>query len=64
MSNNVNTEIIERALEASEEATNTMLGAQLEMAIARNDLEAMQELTRAVERHLMYLETIRDSEVY
>jgi hypothetical protein len=63
MSNNVNTEIIERAREASEEATNTMLGAQLEMAIARNDLEAMQELTRAVERHLTYLDTIRDSEV-
>lgn len=64
MSNNINDNIRERAREASEEATNSMLGAQLDEAILKDDLELMRELTLAVERHLTYLETINDSEVY
>ena len=63
MSNNVNTDIIERAREASEEAQNSMLGAQLDDAIKQGDLERMQSLTSAVERHLTYLEIINDSEI-
>ena len=63
MSNNSNTDIIERAREASEEAQNSMLGGQLDDAIKHGDLERMQSLTSAVERHLTYLDTIRDSEI-
>ena len=63
MSNNVNVDIIERAREASEEAQNSMLGEQLDDAIKHGDLERMQSLTSAVERHLTYLDTIRDSEI-
>ena len=64
MSNQVNDNIRERAREASEEATNSVLGAQLDRAIELDDLEAMWVLTQAVERHLQYIETINDSEVY
>ena len=63
MSNTTNDQIIERAREASEEAQNSMLGAQLDDAIKHGDLERMQSLTSAVERHLTYLDTIRDSEI-
>ena len=63
MSNDSNTNIRERAFEASEEAQNSMLGSQLDKAIKEDDLEAMRELTLAVERHLTFMETINDSEV-
>jgi hypothetical protein len=64
MSDNSNTNIRERAREAAEECTNTVLGAQLERAIADDDLELMQSLTRAAERHFAYLETVNDSDIY
>jgi hypothetical protein len=64
MSNNVNDTIRERAREAAEECTNSVLGAQLDKAIMQDDLELMQSLTRAAERHFTYLETIKDSEVF
>lgn len=63
MSNQVNDNIRERAREASEEATNSVLGAQLDRAIELDDLELMRELTSAIERHMTYIETINDSEV-
>jgi hypothetical protein len=63
MSNHINDQIRERALEASEECTNSMLGDQLDRAIESDDLELMQTLTSAAERHLLYIDTINDSEI-
>lgn len=63
MSNRVNDEIRERAREACEEATNSALGGELERAIAVDDLDAMRALTSAVERHMTYLDMVRDSEI-
>ena len=63
MSNIINDLIIDRAREVMEECTNTMIESQLERAIADGDLELVQTLTIAAERHLEYLETINDSEV-
>jgi len=60
MSNSSNDIIRERARDASEECTNSVLGAQLDRAIEADDLEAMRELTLAAERHFDYLETIND----
>lgn len=60
MSNQVNDNIRERAKEASEEATNSVLGAQLDRAIELDDLELMRELTSAVERHLNYVDNLND----
>ena len=60
MSNQVNQDIRERAMEVAEEATNSMLGAQLEDAIKHDDLERMQSLTLAVERHLNFMELLND----
>lgn len=63
MSKNVNDEIRERAGEARDESVGSMLGDQLDDAIKHDDLERMQSLTSAVERHLTYLDIIRDSEI-
>lgn len=60
MSNQVNDNIRERAREASEEATNSVLGAQLDRAIELDDLELMRELTSAIERHLNYVDNLTD----
>ena len=63
MSNNVNTTIRERAFEASENCTNSMLGAYLDGAIERGDLELMQSLTTQVEQYNDYLDAVNDSKV-
>jgi hypothetical protein len=64
VSNTINDIIRERAKEAAEQATNSMLGAQLDKAIAADDLDLMRELTHNVEAHELYIETVNDSEVY
>lgn len=60
MSHPINDLIRERAREASDIATNSMLGAQLDEAIKRDDLDEMRELTLAIERHLDYLDTLKE----
>ena len=60
MSNNVNTELIERAKELSEECTNSVLGGQLDYAMKRNDMEHLYTLVQAAERHLQYMDLLSD----
>lgn len=65
MSNMVNNQIRERAIEAAENCTNSMLGSQLNRAIEDDDLELMQTYTQAAERHHNYLATVReDGDIY
>ena len=62
MSNQVNDELFDRAMEIAEECTNTMIGAEIELAIAMNDLYKAQELIVEAEQYLRYIETISGSE--
>lgn len=64
MSNNVNTDLIERAMELSEECTNSALGGQLDYAIKHKDMDHLYTLVKMAEQHLTYIETINDSEVF
>ena len=64
MSNNTNTNIMERAAEAMDYAVGTMWESQLELAIESNDLDQIALITAAVERHQNYHELMLDSEVY
>ena len=60
MSHNVNTELIERAVELSEECTNSVLGGQLDYAIKRSDMEHLYALVQAAERHLNFMDLLQD----
>ena len=62
MSTNVNTDILERANEMVEECTNSMLGDQLQNALDERpqDLDRIQNLTLACERHLTFVERLDD----
>lgn len=52
MSNNTNTNLIERALELAEECTGTVMGAQLEYAAKHSNLEYLYELVVRAENYL------------
>ena len=66
MSNQTNTDILERAREMVEECTNSMLGDQLQNALDERpqNLDRIQNLTLACERHLVFAETIREGDIY
>lgn len=66
VSTNVNTDILERANEMVEECTNSMLGDQLQNALDERpqDLDRIQNLTLACERHLQFTDTIREGDIY
>lgn len=52
MSDNINTNLIERAWELAEECTGTAMGAQLEYAAKHSNLEHLYKLVRQAENHL------------
>ena len=60
MSNQTNTDILERAGELAEECTNSMLGDQLDNALNEKpqDLERIQSLSGACERHLEFVDRL------
>lgn len=66
MSNSINDTILERAKEVVEECTNSMLGDQLQNALNElpQDLDRIQNLTHACERHLQWADTIKEGDIY
>ena len=49
MSNNVNTELLEKAWYWSEECTNTSLGDQIDLALSTKDLDYLAVLVKQAE---------------
>ena len=60
MSNNVNTELVERAFELAEECTGTVMGGQLEYAARHSNLEHLYALVVQAEEYLRAKEEGRD----
>ena len=59
----VQDQLRERAREASEECCGSVLGYQLDMALQDDDLPLMKRLLVRVEKHLLFVDTIREDEI-